>query len=552
MPDLQHTLQEHDLGFLKIVAEAWGIELNAPDAYTGLPQLVQILVDRTHIVDLLETLPAEARAALDELLAHEGRLSWAIFTRRFGEVRVMGSARRDRERPDLKPASPAEMLWYRALIGRAFFNDPAEPQEFAYIPDDLLDLVQPSPALGPALLGRKATAAERAHPIPVDDRILDHACTLLAALRLGMDVTALPAAHWDFPPQTLLKLLQAADLLDNDGQPQTEAIKNFLGAPRGQALASLASAWMNSTRFNELHLLPGLSMEGDWSNNPLLARRFVLDLLSYIPQNEWWSLSAFVNAVREQHPDFQRPAGDYDSWFILQESSGLFLRGFASWDDVDGALLRYLICGPLHWLGLMDLAATPTGGEPTAFRISGWASALWHNAAPPNLPAEDGGLRVLSDGRVSVLPLAPRALRYQIARFCQWEDERDGEYRYRITPASLEHARQQSLKPAQLLALLRKYAPAVPPPLSQAVERWEEHGVQAAIRPAVLLRVSTPDTLSALRQSRVARFLAEPLSPTVVLIHPGSEEKVLLALAELGYLGEIITGTSPQAKGSAS
>jgi len=552
MPDLQHTLQGHDLGFLKMVAEAWGIELNAPDAYSGLPQLVQVLVDRSHIVDLLETLPVEARAALDELLEHEGRLSWAIFTRRYGEVRVMGSARRDRERPDLTPVSPAEMLWYRALIGRAFFNDPAEPQEFAYIPDDLLDLVQPSPARGPAPLGRKATAAERARPIPVNDRILDHACTLLAGLRLGMDLTALPAASWEYPPQTLLKLLQAAELLDDGGQPRAEAVKNFLGAKRGQALAAIASAWMSSARFNELHLLPGLIMEGEWSNNPLPARRFVLDLLSHVPQNEWWSLAAFVNAVRERHPDFQRPAGDYDSWFIRQESSGLFLRGFASWDDVDGALLRYIICGPLHWLGMLDLAASQSSGEPTAFRFSAWASALWHNAAPASLPAEDGGLRVISDGRVSVLPLAPRWLRYQIARFCQWEDERDGECRYRITPASLERARQQSLKPAQLLALLRKYAPAVPPPLSQAVERWEEHGVQAAIRPAVLLRVTTPEILAAMRQSRAARFLAEPLSPTVVLIHPGSEEKVMLALAELGYLGEIITVTSAQAKGSAS
>ena len=67
--------------------------------------------------------------------------------------------------------------------------------------------------------------------------------------------------------------------------------------------------------------------------------------------------------------------------------------------------------------------------------------------------------------------------------------------------------------------------------------------MQAAIHPAVLLRVSSPEILAALRQSRAARFLREGLSPTAVLINPGSEEKVLLALAELGYLGEIVTGS---------
>ncbi len=539
MPDLQHALQGHDLGFLKMVANAWGIELNAPDAYTALPQLAQSLLDRTRIADLLDSLPGEARAALDELLENEGRLTWAIFSRRFGEVRGMGSARRDRERPDLKPASPAEVLWYRALIGRAFFNDPPEPQEYAYIPDDLLELIQPSLTRLPAPLGRKASAAERAHPIPVNDRILDHTCTLLAGLRLGVDPASLAAADWDIPPRTLIGLLQAAGLLDAHQQPHAEAVKAFLEAPRGQALAALTSAWMGSPIFNELRLLPGLSMEGEWSNDPLQTRRLVLDLLSAIPQDNWWSLSAFVNAVRERHPDYQRPAGDYDSWFIRQESDGEFLRGFAAWDLVDGALLRYLICGPLHWLGILELAATTPGGEPSAFHFSAWAAALWHGSAPEGLAPEDAGLRVLSDSRVTVLPHAPRALRYQIARFCAWEGERDGEYRYHITPAALERARQQGLKPAQLLSLLRRYAPAVPPPLAQAIERWEGQGVQASIRPAVLLRVAAPEILAALRKSRAARFLAEPLSPTAVLIHAGSEEKVLLALAELGYLGEI-------------
>lgn len=542
MPDLQHTLQGHDLGFLKMVADAWGIELNAPDAYTALPQLAQSMLDRARIDDLLDTLPAEAQAALDELLEHEGRLTWAIFTRSFGEVRVMGSARRDRERPDLKPASPAEVLWYRALIGRAFFNDPPEPQEYAYIPDDLLELVHPSAVHLPAPLGRKATASERAYPTPVDDHILDHACTLLAGLRLGMDLEALPAASWKIPPRALVCLLQAAGLLDANDQPHAEAIKNFLEAPRGQALATLASAWMNSPTFNELCLLPGLSMEGEWSNDALLARRFVLDLLSSIPQDAWWSLSSFVNAIRERHPDFQRPAGDYDSWFIRQESSGEFLRGFAAWNEVDGALLRYLICQPLHWLGLLDLASPAQDKEISAFRFSSWAAALWHGAAPDGLSSENGGLRVISDGRVTALPLAPRAVRYQLARFCEWENEQAGEYHYRITPTSLERARQQGLKPAQLLALLRRNAPVVPPPLAQAIDRWEQQGVQAAIRPAVLLRVSSPEILVALRKSRAARFLAEPLTPTIVAIHAGSEEKVLLALVELGYLGEIIAG----------
>ena len=72
-----------------------------------------------------------------------------------------------------------------------------------------------------------------------------------------------------------------------------------------------------------------------------------------------------MTAVHQQQPDFQRPAGDYDSWFLRDQQSGEFLRGFEHWDEVDGALLRYLICGPLHWLGGVDRPARqrrPPGG----------------------------------------------------------------------------------------------------------------------------------------------------------------------------------------------
>ena len=86
----------------------------------------------------------------------------------------MGAARRDRERPDLKPSCPGEMLWYRALIGKAFFNLPPEPQEYAYIPDDLLEFLQPLSSQGVQPMGRPASPAETAHLLPASDAILDH------------------------------------------------------------------------------------------------------------------------------------------------------------------------------------------------------------------------------------------------------------------------------------------------------------------------------------------------------------------------------------------
>jgi len=265
-----------------------------------------------------------------------------------------------------------------------------------------------------------------------------------------------------------------------------------------------------------------------------------MEMLSLIPADTWWSLEAFISDVRENAPDFQRPAGDYDSWFIRQTDSGQYLRGFAAWNEVDGALLRYMISGPLHWLGFLDLAAPDDQSAPLAFRLSRWAEHLWLGKPPAGLDEENEPVRVNSQGLILVPQRASRAVRYQLARFTAWLPPHNNFYQYRISPQALDRARQQGLYPAQLINLLRKHANApLPPNLLQLLKRWESHGVQAKIETVSLLRVNSPEILNALRKTGAARYLGETLSDTLVVLRPGSEEKVLRALAEIGYLGEI-------------
>ena len=551
MPDLSQSLQGRDLGHLRIVAELWKIELNIQDTRTGLDHLVSFLRDPNRVNDVLISLPTEALVALDDLIRSDGRMLWSLFRKRYGEVREIGPGRRDRDQPYMNPISPTEMLWYRALLARSFFDTPQGMQEFAYIPDDLL-LLLPIPApQAPNPLGRPATNAECAQPILATDHILDHSCTYLSALRSSLpdEEIALIAQSWittstsfvPLSPNPLSHLLSSAGLLDSNRLPQPEATRQFLEASRSQALAQLAKSWLESTSYNDLRLIPGLVAEGEWQNDPLRARRLILDFLSTAPYETWWSLPAFVTAIHETTPDFQRPAGDYDSWFIRAERTGEYLRGFEHWDEVDGELIRYIITGPLHWLGIIDLASSAPETAPTALRFSKWAMPLLSGTAPEGLPAEEEIIKALSDARLRIPRLAPRATRYQIARFCTWEGEKNELYTYRLTPTSLERAHQQGLSVNQLLTLLRRYAQPVPPSLVKTLERWEAHGTEAHMEQVLVLRVSSPEILIALRGSRAARFLGDPLGVTTVIIKPGAAGKIQAALAELGYLAEMKT-----------
>jgi hypothetical protein len=289
-----------------------------------------------------------------------------------------------------------------------------------------------------------------------------------------------------------------------------------------------------------LRLLPQLVLEGEWSNDSVQTRRTILDHLKGIQTDTWWGVESFIQAMREQDPDFQRPAGDYDSWIIHHTGQEEYLSGFESWDQVDGQLLRFMISGMLHWLGIIDLATPDEGGPVTAFRFSRWSTSLLQGQVPSGLPEDDQKVLARSDGRLVLSRRVPRSVRYQVARFCEWGGLKREGYIYQISPGSLKHAEETGLSVNQLLTLLRKYAELVPPNLVTALERYEQYGRQARMEQVLVLRLSSPRILEELRASRAARFLGDPLGPTTVIVKSGAREKVLAALLEMGYLGEIL------------
>jgi hypothetical protein len=541
MPDFTESLQGRDLGHLQIIAELWGIELKEQDSRTALVQLTSMIVGISQVEILVNSLSSAEKEALADLVQHAGRLPWAQFTREYGEVREMGMAKRDREQPYKRPISAAEALWYRGIIAKAFFDTPVGPEEFAYIPDDLLDNIPRAAKEDISRMGRQASMAEYAQAFLANDRILDHACTLLAAIRMGISAPGpfFTQSGEELTPLILKSILVISGIIDQNGRPLADPVRETLEASRAELLMKLFQSWKNSSQFNELRLLPNLITEGNWVNDPLRARQAVLGFLSFIPAEKWWSVASFIAAIKQRNPDYQRPAGDYDSWFIRNSQTGEYLRGFDHWDTVDGRLVKYIITGPLYWLGVLDLGCPETSKEVTAFRLSRWSRALLKGELPTGIPLEEEALLVRSDARISVKRLVPRRVRYQLARFCEWGKETPDEYQYQISSASLSNARKQGLTVSQLLTLLNRNAKVLPPNLVKALDRWEKNGSEARVEKLVILRVTSADVLNSLRNSRASRFLGEPLGPNTIAIKSGATQKVLGALAELGFLGEV-------------
>ena len=128
MPDIFHSLLGHDLGHLQIIAECWGIELESNELDKATKKLAASLLDPERLDRINGLAHASRREALNALSESNGRIPYANFIRQFGDIREMGAGKRDREHPHLKPSSTSEVLFYRGLIARAFFDTDQGPK----------------------------------------------------------------------------------------------------------------------------------------------------------------------------------------------------------------------------------------------------------------------------------------------------------------------------------------------------------------------------------------------------------------------------------------
>ena len=120
MPTLARALVEYDSDLLQVIARQWDIEVSATDRVTVSEVLADAIVQPEAVEAMWPRLADEDRQALNALQARDGRIPFTHFERQYGEIRPMGPARRERERPWLNPIGVAEKLYYRGLIVRLF------------------------------------------------------------------------------------------------------------------------------------------------------------------------------------------------------------------------------------------------------------------------------------------------------------------------------------------------------------------------------------------------------------------------------------------------
>lgn len=571
MRTLLVSLNEHSLAMLRGIAELRVVPLASSNRDEVAVQLAATLGDEASIVVALQSAPADAQAAWTALRRAGGKMKVAAFARQFGEIRPAGPGRLEREALWRNPENAAEALWYRGLIFRAFADFGEGPMEYFYIPEDL----RLPPLQQPAAARPRSTPLPQSKP-PVRVRhalnsLAVDTCTVLAWVRQESPfVSDVPARGSDVPP-SIKEVLLLSDLVRLDLLWALASGLGWLAGDRGrwvldnqrvgswlqlthwEQMSLLFSSWRDSTLWNDLKHTPELVSEGEWSNEPVQARRKLLRLLQRLDGRTWYRVSDVVAAMKKADPDFQRPDGNYSGWYLRDAGSGRYLSGFESWDAVEGRLLRFLIEGPLFWLGAVATSVSVGAGngvvEEDSFRLTP-AGAAWLSSRMPQKLPQPARVTVGDDFMVTAPLLTPLSDRFRLARFTdqvaagQWEQRRDtlvpGPTRHRITRASLARGREAGVKPEDAVSFLRRAAGRLPAKVAAAIERYSQLGGQVRITRGAVLRVADASTLAAMRGDPViAPLLGELVSAQAVIVPEANLERLLAVLKDSGYSAEI-------------
>ncbi len=564
---LRQCLLDTYLVRLRVIAQFWDIELTATRQREAALELALAMADPQTIALVREALSDEEGRALQALVGSGGQMPKRVFTRKWGDIRTMGPGRMERDQPWKQPISPAEGLWYKGFVFFSFEQGAEGAYEAIFVPPEIRAHLPGSDAKKPVIA--VDPGPEPGAVFSTGDFLLDDACTLLSyvqnqepRLRSGQPW---PGGHG----HALLKRLRIADgaylgflahlahaigwlVADDSGylRLHPDSVMNWLNDTGPGQQCRLVAGWREDPTLNELFQVPSLQPEdtGAWHNDPRLARRAILQHIAACTPKIWYRISDFAAAVKRVDPDFQRPAGDYETWYIRDRDNGDYLSGFESWDAVEGRLIRYLISRPMTWLGLVDLGydssveVDRSSHSATAFRLTERGAAILSLTEPPPSPP-DRASRLRSGFRVSV-PAERRYERFQIARVTEWVHSGD-RYTYRLTPGALKRARQKGISVARVLEFLDQVTAApIPPLLESALTRWDERGTEVRLERSVLLRLANEQLMDQARASRrVARLIQEQLGPTTALVREVDWPQLVAELEAMGLLPEV-TGLS--------
>ena len=362
------------------------------------------------------------------------------------------------------------------------------------------------------------------------------------------------------------------------GSPVTvwrEVKEKFLRQGEAAQWATLVWAYITLDHWSELWLMlaerPSLQVNRfTISYQPLSPQLFyqmlavfrgqVLHLLASLPDNRWFSPDEITNILHPFWPRFDSlawsPTTFYRQemqphWYLTENGRTLDTsKNKADWHMAQGAFLRHIIQGPLHWLGLADLSFE--NGRLVAFRLHGLNELFFDKvesipltgaaelgAATAVAPAAPADAITIQEMMIVVDPTAVSAQTHNFLDSIAVLQKADAaRFVYQLHATAVHQAFEAGQTLSQILEGWQKWLNV---PIPKTIERqltawWETYGQVRLYENVTVIEFGDSYALTEMKAATsLAKHLIAEISPSLVIIRASAVNTLVAELEKAGY-----------------
>ena len=325
---------------------------------------------------------------------------------------------------------------------------------------------------------------------------------------------------------------------------RSNEIPMFWEQPLEQRARSSLHAWLTMKRWSELASLRLSSLHLDLPR----ARRLLLEQLGLLSPEVWISSERFLNRLAVIVPSMIFQPRDNARPGDAQSEDG-FDRQSLRLAEIEGAFVGAALSGPLHWLGVVDVAVD--GDRLFAFRLnSGGAGVLGTHTEIPAAGAETG--KVIIQPNFQILALGPvsTAILAKLEMFAERTKVDRRAFQYALTRESIYRGEKNGLAADDVVAFLTAHCSVpIPHNVVRTVQEWgEQHERIIFHREVSLCQSETAESLRyLLDHPAIHPHLERQLTPTVAIVR----RRHTHALQERLLQQDVLPAFSPKGSGCA-
>ncbi len=296
----------------------------------------------------------------------------------------------------------------------------------------------------------------------------------------------------------------------------TELLLEWLQLPQHVRQQELARAWLQAA-WSEWEL--GLKRRPPALDVRLVRRTMLQAVLPHIP-DQWCAGDDIIAQLRLSWPDVMRPTPADGRWKVP-------VGWPTHWDEEDGLLIKYMLIGPMSWLGLVELAEN--GHYLRRTLLGGWHAGL--TTAPTVEPPKAA---VLEPDFCVVVPDKNNIYaRFQLHRIADWNDAATAQ----LSPARVKNAIARGMSVLEYIVTLATItAQPVPVDIQTLVRRWGAEVEQIILSNVVILHANDAATISDIQHDRRIHLPPhEVIGGTRIALLPSDAIGVARRLRHAGY-----------------